>query len=250
MITDLKSKRLYQEIAVSIANDIKLGKYPIGKRLPNERKMAEIQGVSRSVIREAYLALEVAGIIYIQMGSGAYVQQISYDLISMLHTLDMGPSPSDVIDTRILLESEIAAQSATYADHIAKQKIIQAFEYGNNNIDQKSNSSLIKPLNHADDPDLRFHMAIAESTNNILAINLVVFLWKGIRMPLMAKLEKTARIESYGQESIIDHKQILDAIIAGDPHEARSHMHSHLNKYKSYVLDTQHIQERQTLHVV
>ena len=246
MITDFKSKRLYQEIAIAIANDIKSGKYPIGKRLPNERKMAEIKKVSRSVIREAYLALEVAGIIYIQMGSGAYVQQISYDLISMLHTLDMGPSPSDLIDTRILLERELAAQSALCTDDTAKQNIIQALEYGST--DHHANAN---PLNYADDPDLRFHMAIAKSTNNMLGVDLVVFLWKGIRMPLMAKLEKNALIESYSQESLIDHKHILDAILASDAPLARTHMQNHLHKYKSYVLEPHtHIETRKEYHVL
>ena len=37
------------------------GRYPIGSRLPPERNIAETYGVSRTIVREALLMLELQG---------------------------------------------------------------------------------------------------------------------------------------------------------------------------------------------
>ena len=231
-------KRLYQEMAVDIANDIRDGKYQIGERLPNERKLSESKGVSRSVIREAYLALEMAGIIEIKIGSGAYVRQISYDLMSMLFTLDMGPSPSDVIDTRIMLEGEICAHVAEHATDYQKQTIKNVFETLEN-----LPLEFLKPDNHEDDLDYQFHIAIARASNPF-NVSLMTFLWKTMRLPLTVHLEKTTDMSIYHDESVNDHRLITQAILQSNPEQARHYMREHLIRYKQKLLSLESAPEK------
>lgn len=46
------------------------GRYPIGSRLPPERNIAETYGVSRTIVREALLMLELQGTVDIRRAPG------------------------------------------------------------------------------------------------------------------------------------------------------------------------------------
>ena len=60
LMKGVNSQRLYQQIANQIAEGIQSGKFKPGRRLPAERDLAIEFAVSRSVIREALVALEIA----------------------------------------------------------------------------------------------------------------------------------------------------------------------------------------------
>src|SRR3712207_3634167 len=70
------SDRLYQRIARQLFDQLASGKYKIGDRLPAERDLAEEYDVSRPVVREAMIALEVQGLIEVRVGAGAYVRKL------------------------------------------------------------------------------------------------------------------------------------------------------------------------------
>ena len=65
--------RLYQQVADQIARLIEAGRFSVGTRLPPERDLATRFGVSRPTVREALVALEIAGLIEVRVSSGAYV---------------------------------------------------------------------------------------------------------------------------------------------------------------------------------
>lgn len=52
---------------------------PVGSRLPPERHIAETYGVSRTIVREALLMLELQGTVDIRQGSGVYVMRIPHE---------------------------------------------------------------------------------------------------------------------------------------------------------------------------
>ncbi len=53
--------RLYQQVAALVKDRIENDAYPIGTKLPAERLLADEMNVSRTVIREAIIMLEVEG---------------------------------------------------------------------------------------------------------------------------------------------------------------------------------------------
>ena len=65
--------RLFQGIADRIVAMIDEGEFAPGSRLPGERELAEMFGVSRVTIREAEIPLQAVGRIKIKTGSGVYV---------------------------------------------------------------------------------------------------------------------------------------------------------------------------------
>jgi DNA-binding transcriptional MocR family regulator len=76
LFTQVRTKRGYESIAQQIRDAIAAGKLNVGDRLPAERDMAELFGVSRQSVREAIRALESAGLIEIKLGvrGGALVR--------------------------------------------------------------------------------------------------------------------------------------------------------------------------------
>jgi len=56
---DRGKDRLYQDLARNLLEELGSGRYPVGARLPAERELAAMYGVSRPTVREAIIALEV-----------------------------------------------------------------------------------------------------------------------------------------------------------------------------------------------
>ena len=56
-----ESRRLYQQLAAELKSRIEQGVYLVGDKLPAERFIADEKSVSRTVVREAIIMLEVEG---------------------------------------------------------------------------------------------------------------------------------------------------------------------------------------------
>ena len=52
------------------------GSWTAGTRLPAERKLAEILGVSRNSLREAIFCLKARGLLFSRQGSGVFVSNL------------------------------------------------------------------------------------------------------------------------------------------------------------------------------
>ncbi len=111
----------HEEIADSLTQDILVGQYRIGERLPSERDLAARFDANRGAVREAMKKLEQLGIAKIQPGGArvAPLEQASLDVIG--HLLAVGELPDrklvdqilEVIDAliRIAVESALAKAS-------------------------------------------------------------------------------------------------------------------------------------------
>ncbi len=106
-------KRTYEEVAAQIREQIAAGGLREGDKLPAERQLAEILGVSRNTVREALRALEHAGLVQLKPGvtGGAYIAngsvnaiKVAFDDMMSLGTL----SAQDLMEARIVLGKEVA----------------------------------------------------------------------------------------------------------------------------------------------
>ncbi|NMD56938.1 MULTISPECIES: FadR/GntR family transcriptional regulator [Tsukamurella] len=65
------------EVHDQLLNQLVSGAAPVGSRLPSERKLAEVLGVSRPVIREAIARLATSGHVEVRQGDGAIVNDVT-----------------------------------------------------------------------------------------------------------------------------------------------------------------------------
>lgn len=77
MFRKLKQKRMYEEIASQVMEAIVRGDLGPNDKLPPEKELVEIFGVSRVTVREAIRSLEQSGVIEVRQGStgGAYIKE-------------------------------------------------------------------------------------------------------------------------------------------------------------------------------
>lgn len=64
-------RRLYQQLAAELKTRIEQGVYLVGDKLPAERFIADEKSVSRTVVREAIIMLEVEGYVEVRKGSAS-----------------------------------------------------------------------------------------------------------------------------------------------------------------------------------
>jgi len=145
-------------IIKQIKDQIRSGEIQSGDKLPSERELSEIMGVSRTSVREAIKALTFSGYLDVIQGKGAYVSDsaLKYDEISNLLSKISDFSLASLMEARIMLEGEFARLAALRSDEKDIEKIENCLECMRN-----SDSIRLFVVE-----DLDFHMAIADATHN------------------------------------------------------------------------------------
>ena len=79
----IKKESTLEVIIQQIKEQIKKGILKPGEKLPSEREMASLLGVSRASIREAIKALSFSGYLEVIQGKGTYILEMAtqYDEI-------------------------------------------------------------------------------------------------------------------------------------------------------------------------
>ncbi|ACS84783.1 FCD domain-containing protein [Musicola paradisiaca] len=220
--------RLYQEIGNKIRSKILDGHYPLGARLPPERDIAEEYAVSRSVVREALIMLELENLIEVRKGSGIYVVQIPQPE-DQTTAADSGYGPFELMQARQLLESEVAAFAAMQATKNDIIKMKQAIEQERQALDHG---------NVDESADELFHCLLAQSTQNSVLANMVYDVWQARkRSPMWRGIHSHTVDFSYQRQWLEDHQRILRAVSRRDAKLARQEMWQHLENVKNKLLE-------------
>lgn len=220
--------RLYQQVAALVKQRIENDEYPVGTKLPAERLLADEMNVSRTVIREAIIMLEVEGYVDVRKGSGIHViSNRSNNSVSGDNGLEFNRcGPFELLQARQLIESHIAEFAASQA---TKEDILKLLEIQKNarKEDRFRDSQW----------DLAFHMQIAASTHNSAMVVIVEQMWsQRLRNPYWIKLHE--HIDNRSIESWCDeHDQILQALARRDPKGARQAMWQHLENTKKMLFN-------------
>lgn len=219
-------RRLYEQLAQTLAAQIAAGQHPVGNRLPAERVLAQTFGVSRPTVREAVLALELDGLVEVRMGSGVYVRARVPDG-GMAGETDIGPF--ELLEARQAIEGEACAMAARRmtAETIS---VLRAL------VDEMESENAHDVI-MSEDADRRFHIAIAEATGNSAMSQAVRALWDARdRSPQHRLLSHKGRVAGI-TPGIPEHSAIVDALATGDPVAAGTAMRDHLARVMATLLD-------------
>ncbi|HXI54581.1 MAG TPA: FadR/GntR family transcriptional regulator [Polyangia bacterium] len=217
----LGTRRLYRQIAEQIRDLLASGQYPLGARLPPERDMAAQLKVSRTSVREAIIALELAGLVEVRIGSGIYVSRVPGAGQPLFEAGDGGPGPFELLKARRIVEGEVAAEAAESIDDAALTEL-------EHTIDAMEGMTPGSPED--DDRDRRFHVGIAEATHNGALVQTVRHYWDMRRGPMWRKLERHFQSPALRAAVIADHREILRALRERSPAAARKAMHRHIRR--------------------
>ena len=199
-----------------------------GERLPPETELCEVLNVGRSTLREALKSLAFIGMVRMRAGDGTYVAEESRGLLHRLLAKGLLKSQKDledVCETRLLLETELAALAAerrTSEDELTLRDLVA-----------KGREELKRGGKQYSKSDLDFHIAVANSSHN----NLLPRLLLDIRGLLVEWIRKSQELPGVRENAQQQHEAILEAIVLGDSERARNEMRAHLTTFeKAYTL--------------
>jgi DNA-binding FadR family transcriptional regulator len=230
-------RRLYEQVAHDIANDIASGKYAVGQRLPSERDLAQVFGVSRPTVREAIISLELDGLVEVRLGSGVYVMS-RHPPGGQAGAKDIGPF--ELLEARRAIEGEACAIAAT---RMSEEQLAQLEQLlAEMRTDNQQNEIVM-----SEEADRRFHELIALSTQNSAIFAAVQMLWDTrMRSPQTHLMDDRVRARGM-KPPIAEHAAIVRALKRRDPEAARAAMHRHLTRVIEQQLQHTEVREMKSV---
>ena len=192
-----------------------------GDRLPSERALVGMIGASRLPIREALSVLKGLGIVEARHGKGFYVKKLDpaavFGMLSPLLKIQTGMDQRHLLDARLALETEIAAQAARHRNDENLEVLESELDAMRVSIEDRFNY-----VTH----DKAFHQEMARATGNP-----VFGVFMASLTDLLAELHDRFRDKSsFREHAIGEHEEVLQAIREGDSDAAREAMRDHLAK--------------------
>lgn len=196
-----------------------------GELLPPERKLGEMLGVSRTVVREAVRLLTARGLLEVRTGSGTYVRALgasiihdSVDLLLRAKRL----SAEQIYEVRRVLEITVAGLAAERAS----REEIAALESEVAPL-QQSNAPASEYAQH----DFKFHIGLAESTHNALFLALV----NSVSAVTIRTMQQMYAVDYQKtpppwRVTLVEHSAVLERIRRRDAEGARRAMAEHMDQ--------------------
>ncbi|HEY8720803.1 FadR/GntR family transcriptional regulator [Pengzhenrongella sp.] len=230
--------RTYELVLDRIEGQIVSGALRAGQRLPPERELASMLGVSRPAVREALRILEAQGAVRSQVGtgpdSGTTIDRLPSDALARLLRLHvaLGSFPiDDVVDTRVALERAsvvLACRNAQPADLARMRAELVAMDVPE--LDRETFNQ----------HDTNFHVAIADAGGNRLMSDVTRAIRESVRMPILAGWSAMPESGPDSWPSVrdgvrADHHAVFLAIEAGRAELAADRLESHIRRYAIYL---------------
>ena len=186
----------------------------VGDRLPPEVAIAAALGVGRSTIREALNRWEGLGLIRRRRGDGTYLTakiRTSQGPLPTMMQLE-GEAILRLLDMRRVIESGTVRRAA------ANATLSQRREIGRLCVALLSIVEAGQPYRAA---DMAFHAAICDATGNPMFGHLL----QRMDEALERSAESPFSVPGFGLASFPPHRDLSDAIVAGNPDAAEAALH-------------------------
>ncbi|WDL97651.1 FadR/GntR family transcriptional regulator [Alicyclobacillus sp. ALC3] len=173
--------RGFEDIASQIQEAILSGTLKVGDRLPNERELGAVFGVSRPTLREAIRSLESAGLVEVRRGTsgGTFIAepgatQVGESLAALIRF--RGATADELAEFRRSFESETALWAARRATEDNKRTLLELLE-------QLKQAAQNKQLPWEDfvDLDLSFHEEVANASRNQIRVAVMLSIHEVLR---------------------------------------------------------------------
>ena len=218
---DSEKDRMRAEWVVNQLRDmIHRGELLSGDRLPPERDLAKLLGVSRPTLRAGIRSLTTVGILQSRQGAGTFVVErdesptLDSSPLRMMAALH-GFTSDEMFEARLALEMSIAGLAAVRAT--PEQITLMSEEIAG------MYASLDDPEQYLVH-DMRFHQTIAAASNNRILTSLMNM----IATILFDVRSKTVKRAKDLKQSAEQHHNIYRAMRERDAEAARQAMHDHL----------------------
>lgn len=214
--------RLYEQLVQRLLQHIRDSGLRAGDRLPPERELAQRLGVSRNSLKQAFVILEVQGMVDIRQGDGTYLRRVD-QAESLKVLLDRKQRLPDVLDAREALEAklaELAALRRTDLDLINMDAALETMH------EQVAAGEL------GAEGDRRFHAAMAVAGHSAVLQQF----YDAIASQISETRQESLRQPGRPAQSLAQHQRIVAAVRAGDAVAAVAAVRDHIAAVSSVRL--------------
>ncbi|HTU40847.1 MAG TPA: FadR/GntR family transcriptional regulator [Candidatus Aquilonibacter sp.] len=222
----IRRNKVYEEVAKQIERLI-VKKLKPGDKLPAERELAEMLGVSRGSIRDAIRGLELLGLVEPRQGAGTIVRHAGAHSAAnpFANALKRRKdSVVELLDFRKMIEPPLAARAAT---HASSEEIVEMDSILKRQEEKHGRGEA------AVAEDAEFHYSVALASGNTVVLKVIDILMDLLRETRARSLQVAGR----SQKSLDGHRRILTAIKRHDSDAAGSAMQRHIEDVEDIVLE-------------
>ena len=205
MNTKIENRPLYEDVADKLREQI-FGKQLAPGSWLDEQALAAQFGISRTPMREAIKALASEGLVTIRMRRGDYVTEVNRGDLEQIYTV-LG-----------LLESQAARESALKAT----EDQLNLLDHLHHRLEKAAADRDIEQFFEING---KFHELIQEIAGNRWMNGVIADLRKVLKLHRKDSLTSTGRL----QNSLLEHREILRAILKRDEIAAESAMRKHFS---------------------
>ncbi len=203
------------EVYDQLAGNIVRGEVAAGDSLLSERRLAEVLGVSRPIVREALQRLAIAGLVEVRQGGSTTVRDyrrhaglpVLAQLLLPAGSLDLGVARS-LLEARLHIGPEVASLAASRAGAALEGPLTEVLSQWDGAADP------VRQQWHA----LEFWDLLVDGCGSIV-YRLMYNSMRAAYEPLLAALAPTMQGET------VSARPLAAAVVAGDATAARSAAH-------------------------
>jgi GntR family transcriptional regulator, transcriptional repressor for pyruvate dehydrogenase complex len=227
----IQSKKLSDVIMEQLESMILDGSLLAGQKLPPERELALTFAVSRPSLREAIQKLEAKGLVYRKQGGGTFVKRKLTSLVTdpLLDLIATRPETQfDLLEFRHALEGMAAYYAALRGqaeDDLALQLALDELPLA-----MQDKSLQAKALSE-------FYLIMAKASHNLVLLHVMRSLQPMLQDNIRGNLEVLAAKTDAEEQIVGQRKNIVQAILARDPEQARRASNEHLAFIEETLLD-------------
>ena len=210
----IEPRRLYRQIADQLRQLIDHGEYPVGSRLPAERELADMLGVSRPTVREALAVLVAEGLVTREPHRGVTVASPDPD------------SVRDVSRARTVLETAGVRRwpEASEEAREAVRRALRDYE------EAVSDGASYQELNQR-------HLAIHLSLVGLTESPRLVAMAESVVAELRLALAQIDRVRRNARDQAGEHHHLLDRMESGDVEGAVAELAHHLSGAEDAIIE-------------
>jgi DNA-binding FadR family transcriptional regulator len=220
------TQRLYEQVAGQVTDLVARGEFKPGDRLPPERDLAKVLGVSRPTVREAMIALEMAGLVEVRVGAGTFVtEKVTTNGAANGRLFEgVGSSPLQLVAARRVIEPEVAALAAI----MARPEDIAGIAETIAMIAAAHDTPAHRSADHL------FHVRIGIASHNGILTAIVDECWAEMYSPMFERMGAVSGLiatrcsPQQRDQTVAEHEAVFRAVAAHDAAAARAAMDSHL----------------------
>lgn len=219
-------ERGHQTLASRISESLAQEIYLTGGRLPSERVLAERLEVSRSVVREAIIRVEVSGTVEAMLGARTKGAAVAAGCAQPVETFSSDASVIKVLRARERIEGEIsslAAKVRTNCDVDRLQATLSSMR------DAKNDPIAFEAANRL------FHVRVAEATGNDVLKQMSAAMWDQTDALLNSQMKVHLNEEKVQRMFHNDLARVFDALVERDSNLANDMMRSHIEHVMSEI---------------